>query len=255
MFSQALLRLKPLLTNYIQELKAKREFAELEQLFQTRHQFLCDVRTIGAQELPANKAYPNALDIHELGEKHGFIDYSKSPADALSVPFTEIVAMWQLDIDTKLIELITRTCGSDYVFTPTKVLDLATVFFDCSMCNSNGTSMGHERTLMHECATSSPWLSTSLSTRLRALQKVFSTAPWCSRNENMITFGKEQWMMMTRVVEMAGLDPKTATAEEMDGLNLVFECRTCNDIDLGRATMTWAAVVGHILIHFHWISL
>jgi hypothetical protein len=48
---------------------------------------------------------------------------------------------------------------------------------------------------------------------------------------------------MDSIVSMAGLDPKTATAQDMDALDPIFECIACNSFTEGRATMTWMTTV------------
>jgi len=48
---------------------------------------------------------------------------------------------------------------------------------------------------------------------------------------------------------LCGLDPKSATREDMDKLNPIFECLACNDLRKGRCTLPWLGVYAHLREH------
>jgi hypothetical protein len=58
-----------------------------------------------------------------------------------------------------------------------------------------------------------------------------------------IVIKPEHTAFVAELVRLAGLDPKTATVQEMDALDPIFECVHCNSFALGRATMTWKTAV------------
>jgi len=45
------------------------------------------------------------------------------------------------------------------------------------------------------------------------------------------------------MLEILGLDPQTATVEELDELDPIFECLMCNDPEKGRFVMAWESTV------------
>ncbi len=210
------------------------------ELLGSRKPLLSMIHAKCIQDLPINAVYPNIHDLYVIVEEHDFMDYSKSTMDALRVPFSDIVALWKSKIESKLISLIVNARGSDHVLDQEKVFDLATTFFECSNCLE--VSMRHERAMMHHCASRariSP--GSEILSKERMTDIVFREALW--GGSGAIKFNKAWFGAVSEVVAMAGMDPDTATARDMDKRDPIYECRTCNSIVEGRATMKWDAVV------------
>lgn len=220
--------------------RRQRQINELKDLLETRIPLLSEVHAKGIQSLPINAVYPKLYDLYVIAEEHDFMDYSKSTSDALRVSFGDVVTLWKSKVESKLIDLIGKACGLGYVFDQARVFDLATTFFKCSSCHETGL-MRHERAMMHSCATRTRAITHESPLAQRASMVVFRQSQW--GDIGSITFSKVGLVTVSEVVAMAGLDPKTATARDMDERDPIYECRTSNSINAGRATMKWDTVV------------
>ncbi|KAF8965463.1 hypothetical protein BDZ97DRAFT_2074737 [Flammula alnicola] len=223
--------------------KAQRLFREHREFLESRRIVLHDIRKNGSKNLPINSVYPDIGELYRITEENpSLVDYSKSYPDALRVPFSDIALLWRKAIESKLLDLITDACSVEYEFDPNTVFDLATTFFNCTSCPGYTTTtpmgqaipmgqtmlMRHERAMIHRCATVDGHYNSDDTPYELAFRDVLKGKSWNAC-----------------VVEMCGFDPKVTTACEMDQANLIIECLSCNNIDKGRATMTWAVVRHH----------
>ncbi|KAF8965436.1 hypothetical protein BDZ97DRAFT_2074722 [Flammula alnicola] len=227
---------------FMKRTKSQRLFQEHSQYLESRRNILHEICKNGSAHLPLNSLYPTVGELYRITEDNpSLVDYSKSYPDALLVPFPDIALLWRKDIERKLLDLITNACGADHVFDPSTVFDLATTFFKCTSCYPV-MLMRDERAMKHRCATVDGRYRPDEDPYKRAFRVVLGVS-WNACG--CIKFDPEDLKTLTEVVEMCGFDPKVTTAHEMDEADPIIECLSCNHIDEGRATMTWAAVRGH----------
>lgn len=210
---------------------------EYLELFELRKHVLSEIYDKGIKALPINSPYPTLAQTFCITEDHGLMDYSE---DALRVPFGEVVALWRKHVDSKLIKLITNACGPEYTFDPTTVFDLATTFFVCCHCRPF-RPLSHDQAMVHPCGMSIDLLNGN-DTSQEAFRRAFGSAVW-GDVDGSVQFSKAHLKVMQEIIERCGLDPKVTTARQMNELDPIFECRTCNVFEKGRATMSWTAVV------------
>lgn len=96
--------------------------------------------------------------------------------------------------------------------------NLATTFFDCRSCGSEGIS--YPRILAHACL--SRWGHVCQDDDI--LGHIFSV-PWNTRN--IITFHAEAYERAKSVLKVCGLDPEVALKSEVVELDVLVECLRC----------------------------
>ncbi|KAH9483658.1 hypothetical protein JR316_0003128 [Psilocybe cubensis] len=154
---------------------------------------------------------------------------------------------------TKLLSVIAETAGKFAAAPQDKVLDLATTTFECNQCYEGwvytAMPLRYPRVLTHNHTTHghvSPW---SLEPRqkeeadLDLLKDVIDVVPW--NWHEVVTFDKDAANVLESVIQMCGLDPKTTTTKEMDELDPIIECLSCNNLTKGRMVMRWQLISFH----------
>ena len=91
---------------------------------------------------------------------------------------------------------------------------------------------------MHACATL-PFPDSDLDTIIltNTLGETFWNLNGC------ITVNVDHVALLVLLLNMANLTWATTTIQELNARDPIFECISCNDERMGRATMTWARVV------------
>ncbi|KAF8960826.1 hypothetical protein BDZ97DRAFT_1832033 [Flammula alnicola] len=226
------------LEEVVQDFQRKRLLQEHTILLKYREHIIRRIVAECARVLPvAHAIYPPPSELFRITtEDPSLVDYSKEYPEAIRVTIPEIALRWQKDIEDKLRGLITSACP-EYMFDPSTVLDLATTFFCCDNCDE---VMRHDHAMMHGCATR---IHSYLDLYQRASSEVLQGVNWNSGI--CIKFRPDILQLITRVVELSGFNPTTTTAREMDEANPIFECVDCDNIETGRATMSWATVVSY----------
>ncbi|KAF9485605.1 hypothetical protein BDN70DRAFT_870895 [Pholiota conissans] len=242
-------RLKNVCTMYLAPLTKARERAEYEELYKMHKCILSEIYDNGIKTLPVGAPCPTLAEVYCTAEAHELVDYSKPATTALSVPFDQVVALWRKHVDGKLLELF-ETAYGPHNFDPASVFDLAITFFHCTGSGRyhpcRDPIMRRDQAMVHTCTDRT---DPNAPPRQHAFETVFGRAIWRDVSSSLVC-RNAQLKVVQRMVEMCGLDPKVATACQMNELNPVFECLTCNSIQEGRATMTWATVIGHYyLVH------
>ncbi|KAF8959594.1 hypothetical protein BDZ97DRAFT_1837041 [Flammula alnicola] len=237
--TKGLTSFRPYLEAVVQNFQRKRLLQEHTILLQSRQPILKRITEECARVLPvAHAIYPTSSEVFRITtEDPSLVDYSKEYPEAVRVTIPEIALRWQKDIEDKLRDLITSACP-DYMFDPSTVLDLATTFFCCANCND---VMRHDHAMMHGCATR--MYSYSVDPYQRASSEVLREINW--NFAKWIKFRPDILQLITCIVELSGFNPTTTTAREMDEANPIFECVDCNEIETGRATMSWATVASY----------
>jgi hypothetical protein len=98
---------------------------------------------------------------------------------------------------------------------------------------------------MHKCATDLEWGMMDgldeVDPETKFLRRFYKETLWNA--SGCILINPHHTAFLTLIIRLAGLDPKSATLQEMDALDPIFECVFCNSFIKGRATMTWKGAV------------
>ena len=202
--------------------------------------------------LPRDAQYPSMADLFADPRVKSLIEDTPVTVDLKAehlnplVPiFPDIVARWKERVQAHLIGLI-KVSMPDYVFDEDTVLGLAItsficreglVIFDCSY----NEYLHYPSVLMHGCASSGDFCGFEHGSVAHNLNMTFNESPW--NQGGVIQFEPERMRILAAVVRLCGMDPRTTTRLQMDGLDPIIECVSCHSTRLGRATMKWWGVV------------
>lgn len=148
----------------------------------------------------------------------------------------DIIFRWRKQTEEKLLNMITQACGIQD--TTESILQLATTVFSCKSCSAE--ALTYPRVLVHHCATDY-YYPREVDEDLSAVHSFLGRVYW--NNGNRISFDAQKITPLIEAIKLCGLDPKSATGEDMDKRNAIFECHSCNDARKGRCTLTWKGVV------------
>jgi len=232
----------------MEDMKSRRVRKERRALLRERLAALNTVRETCISTLPANAIYPTTADLFRIPFVRNIIDtvpatgnFTSDDLEPVSLSFDILNLQWQKEIEQKLLDLIQVAKGSDVQdsLDAEAVLTLATSFFSCGGCPR---FLRYPAILMHPCAT---------KYRYQALEKDDPDQLYLAEIREETFWNTNHYISMkpghvaivSRILGMVGLDPKTATAQEVDALNPIFECISCNNLSMGRAIMPWKTVV------------
>ena len=212
-------------------------------------------------QLPRNALVPSSADLFIHPLVRGLIEdtpndgskFTIAHLDPVKDSFLEISRQWVDEVKSKLFTMVQSSLRSDENSKEQPdqrdidtILSLATTFFHCSGCSrdyyrdSHETSFRYKRAIIHACARE--WSSqTECPEPLETLRENLKKLPWNTSND--ISFSSRAHRTMRDIVALCGLDPDTTTAKEMNDIDPIFECVTCNSPSNGRCTMTWECIV------------
>ncbi|KIM49548.1 hypothetical protein M413DRAFT_21749 [Hebeloma cylindrosporum] len=207
------------------------------------------VRQAWVETLPANSIYPTSSELMRLPfVKDIFDNLSKGESlteanlESVRLELDDLNVEWQENIKNELVEIASKGYEDDPV-DPETVLTLATTFFACKTCY-RVRLLRYPNILMHKCATTLDWQSSHEGEpEARFLKRHFQETFWNAKGH--IVCEPAHRAFVVELVRLAGLDPVTATAGDMDAVDPIFECVPCNSVTKGRATMSWKTAVDH----------
>ncbi|PPR01424.1 hypothetical protein CVT24_001898 [Panaeolus cyanescens] len=163
----------------------------------------------------------------------------------------EIVQHWRESASAQLVAKIRSTMGVQHDIDPSTVLSLATSVFACDdryPCFKR--SLWFSDALAHPCCTP-PSSQNDVGMENEPTYLHFARKPWSAKT---LQFRKFDYNVISQVVELCGLDPATATIEQMNALDHVFECTKCRKPSSGRQVMNWQGVLQHFRqVHGHFL--
>ncbi|KAF7302739.1 F-box domain-containing protein [Mycena chlorophos] len=221
------------LVQYMQVMKEKRLAREFAALVLVRKNTAAAVfRAFKHAQLPWTAVMPGLEDFYEFApivallKKPADVDVLEADFEALLPEFPSLITTWRDSLPAKVLERHADLENEDK-------LKLAKCVFKCALCPGNnnfgaflglssGSRMSHfgpllwPRVLSHHCLSHLPGLPWMLST-LKPIR-------WSAES---LEFDKPASEVIVRLVELCGLDPETATVEEMDALDARFACHRC----------------------------
>jgi hypothetical protein len=247
-FSQTLiviLRVDEFINTFMEDEKAKRLLRERSTLLTERLPILLNVYNTFVETYPVNSIIPCVADV--------FIDplvqdlffrpplsttFTEKDLETVGALFPEIVRRWRNTTEEKLLNMISP---NQEVPVAKSLLQLATTIFSCRLCPNH--PLEYPQILIHSCATAgissrNVYNDNSEDSVLRWL---LECSNWTSGD--FITFDALNIARLSEAIKLCGLDPKTATREDMDKRDPIFECINCNDLRKGRCTLTLLGLV------------
>jgi len=192
---------------------------------------------------PVNGIYPTTGEFFRIPAVRNLIDsvpnaspFTQDNLRAIPHDLSTLLLWWWQDVELKLIDLICPEPSNREGLTRGFIFNLATSFFSCSICSR---FLRYPNVLAHACATlpfhQDDDLDASILTS--TLGETFWNLNGC------ITVNAISVALLVRLLLMANFDWWITTIQELNARNPIFECISCNDERMGRATMTWDHVV------------
>ena len=239
--SIVLLQVDDFINTFMEDVKAKRLRKERDTLLAERLPILRKIYNTCVESYPVNSIIPCASDV--------FLDpvvqdlFFRSPLsttftdkdlETVGVFFPEIILRWRNKTEEKLLNMMTLSQDNSK-----SSLQLATTVFSCRLCHIE--PLTYPRVLIHRCATASyPGMTTVIDEDQTVVRRFLDRSYW---NAGNITFDTQIILSLSEAIKLCGLDPKSATREDMDKQDPIFECLACNDVRKGRCTLPWLGLV------------
>lgn len=201
--------------------------------------------------IPPNGDIANSAPFRAIWDIDTGIEVHASYFDAALASIPELWESWHQAVDDALLKCLDLSDPAELMRAVTRVF--------CQACTAG---LFYHQVHEHKCFTrhlySGPYTQEQANLLLQfwiGLQSV----PWNQENvlrkpaySHELTFGTCTEMLAS----LCGLDPSTATAEDMDAAGSTFVCKTCVEekerdyyyLKEGRAPMTWLAVVSEIVL-------
>jgi len=232
----------------MEDIKSQRLQKERRAFLKERLAVLNTVRETCVSTLPANAICPTTSELFRIPFVRDIIDTVPATGDftiddlePVSLSFDVLNLQWQKEIELKLLGLIQAVEGPNVQdsLDAEAVLDLATSFFFCGTCSR---FLRYPAILMHSCATKHNHQVPERDDLDQLYIAQTRGEVFWNANHN-ISMKPEHVAVVSRLLDMVGLDSKTATIQEMNNLNPIFECISCNNLSEGRAIMSWQTAV------------
>ncbi|KAF9000520.1 hypothetical protein BDZ89DRAFT_999306 [Hymenopellis radicata] len=129
---------------------------------------------------------------------------------ALKQCFPDICEDWRQDQEERLKKILRKQGRNDNV-------SLAVNAFTCAQCGYSPPILHYPYFASHRCF---------YSTASFGLKTEVSTEVWSAENVKVLDL--VDYRECVKVIRMCGLDPDTATAEDMDAADVFFRCEKCD---------------------------
>ena len=236
------LQVDDFINTFMEYQKAKRLRQERDTLLAERLPILRKVYNTCVKTYPVNSIIPCVADVFlDPVVRDLFIRPSLSTTDTemdletVGAIFPDIVLRWRIKTEEKLLNMISPSQNID-----APLLQLATTIFSCRFCPNE--PLTYPRILIHQCANATyNGIMIDKDKDLSMLRSFLGHSYWNA--SNFIIFDEQKIVSLSEAIKLCGLDPKSATREDMDKQNPIFECLTCSDLRKGRCTLSWLGLV------------
>lgn len=237
--------MEPRLKLVMEAIKVERLARELHACLKQRMQTFAIKTAESIALLPRGEPHPSLRDVFESQRVKDLVFKTSSDVQLKADNFNfiseilpEIAQQWRERAASEMVNKIRATMGENHVMDPSTVLSLATSVFSCLGFSCSERNMWFEDALAHPCCT--PRCSElDLGMNTEPAYLFFTKKPWTAN----VHFSKAEHNIISEVVQLCGLDPLTATVDQMNQLDPVFECAVCRRPDAGRQVMSWQGVV------------
>ncbi|KAJ7754968.1 hypothetical protein DFH07DRAFT_822306 [Mycena maculata] len=237
--------IKPEMVRYMEEMKVKRLAREHAAIVVKRKVIATKVlRTFKRSQLPWTEVMPGGADFCEFPEIKDVllaaaeVDVNEQTFEAMIPDFPRMMAAWREGLVQELVKVCKRSgvVREDEADNDIKArLPLATSVYKCTGCNDDddgyvgfgSTFEAHcrplfwPRVLAHRCLTQTPDFYVTMMLFMNATRDV----AWRASQLAVDLVAAE---IVEKVVTVCGLDPNTATVEDMDAVDARLACHTCS---------------------------
>jgi len=231
--------------------KVARIARERSQFLKQRLHALRDTYIDYLKTLPAGRFYPNTAQIFldqtvkDIINDSSTSELTQEQVGQLLEVIPGVLERWTIPVRQRLLEIIENSVESNFVFDPETILDAATTQFQCNNCLDYLTT---ERAMRHKCMFDLTWTDKIDDNDIKLARIALYQTPWNISGD--LSFKQENVAKMSKALEICGFDPQAITAADLDLVDPVIECITCNDTCSGRCTFRWTSLVSHILFFF-----
>ena len=233
------------INTFMEDNKAKRLLRERVTLLTKRLPILRKVYNACVETYPVNSIIPRAADVfldpvvQDLFFRPPLsTNFTEKDLETIGALFPDIVRRWRNITEEKLLNMI----APSQTITESS-LQLATTIFSCRLCSNE--PLTYPQVLIHHCATVT--YGSVYDEEQSVIRRFLDCSNW---NAVYITFDAKKIECLSEAIKLCGLDPKSATREDMDKRDPIFECLACNDLRKGRCTLSWMGVVIFILFYY-----
>ncbi|KIM79606.1 hypothetical protein PILCRDRAFT_549999 [Piloderma croceum F 1598] len=235
----------------------RRERLEMEQFARLRKRAKVVVALLEdfALERPINEVIPGPADVCDMDEFKTVIEDTPDDVEVTQESFKQamerlphLITQWRSAKDAELVRIMSASASA-----PTEsqlnesqpennraLLELATTFFHCKSCSG---MISYPRILVHSCTHVYSWRHREVNDPRYTLWGILTDVPW-NLGGDIIGIKEGAKESGSLVVKSCGLDPDTASTQEMDNLDARFECESCVNSS-GRLIMEWRMAVQH----------
>ena len=233
-----LLHVDAYINTFMENVKTRRLRKERDTLLVKRLPILRKIYDICVEIYPVNSIIPTASDMFlDPVVQDLFIrpplstTFTDEDFAAVGALFPDIVLRWRNKTEEKLLNMIAPSQNINE-----SSLQLATTIFSCRRCANE--PLTYPRVLVHRCVAFHGTVSDEDESMLRC----FLVCPYWNSGD-LTAFDAQKIVSLSEAIKLCGLDPKSATREDMDKQDPIFECLACNDARKGRCTLSWLGVV------------
>jgi hypothetical protein len=234
-------------------LKGKRLEAERRATLSKRQNIAFTLLKAYKLERPATDIIPGPADVCEMHEFKTIIEDTPYGVQVTEETFRRAMARlpqlineWRSAKDAELVHIMNDSVESEHSQSNgsdgennRKQLELATSLFQCKICCG---TIPYPQILIHACTHDLRYTWRHSDDPRCALWCNLLDEPWNIGGEK-IGIDNQAKPAGRLIVETCGLDPDTATAQEMDDLDPRLECVKCYSEMSGRLIMGWKMAV------------
>jgi hypothetical protein len=217
----------------MEDRKAKRLLRERVILLAERLPTLHKVYNTCVETYPVNSIIPRAADVFlDPVVQDLFIrpplstSFTEKDLETVVALFPDIVCRWRNITEKKLLNMITPSQNITK-----SSLQLSTTIFPCVLCDND--PLTYPQVLIHRCATVAYGYGyTTHDEEKSVIRRSLDCSNWNAGN--FISFDAQKIECLSEAIKLCGLDPKSATREDMDKRDPIFECLACNNLRKGR---------------------
>ena len=234
-----LLHIDEFINTFMEDQKTTRLHGERVTLLRERLPILRKFYDTCVETYPVNSIIPRPADVFLDPVVQDLIlppplstTFTEKDLETLGALFPDIVRRWRNITEEKLLDMI-----APHQKLTESSFQLATTIFSCRHCCSY--PLTYPQVLIHNCATAFP--GDAKDEEQSVIRRSLDSTNWNAANS--ITFDAKKFECLSEAIKVCGLDPESATREDMDKRDPIFECLACNDLRKGRCTLSWLGVV------------
>ncbi|GLB35481.1 hypothetical protein LshimejAT787_0210460 [Lyophyllum shimeji] len=235
------------LVDFMERTKARHLVLDRTDAIRKRGHVLSQILNDYAASQPLHAILPPVADIAILPSFRTIVENTPYKDKVLKSHFEQamnelpsIVSTWRKSKDEELTAMIRGGSETGTEVTEATLL-LAATFFRCSYC---AREISYPRILVHACTTRIGFYDVE---KVDPYFDDLTSRPW--NDGHVVSFDPLASRRARLILRSCGLSPETLTSDQLNTLDLRFECRKCTEPEKGRLIMRWPRVISHMARH------